>query len=244
MLEHEEKLDHLDLQLKEILKEEPQSVEIEKKIKKIDDGQVMIEDQVYQLILNHEDAYDYEAFLNRYQDYFSKFDYIVADWAFQQLRLRGFYQIGTPKVAYDQRIDSLEDYLLEYCNFGAKYFVLAKESCLKEYPELVENLLSGRLGSLQSKGHYSARNKRPYARNSKNRIRGKQTQQRQRPASKSINEKGKNKGNSRGNLHDKEMVGKDDFQIKRSNQKNKGNKSSKTIHKQHNFTIKQKNLTN
>lgn len=244
MLEREDKLDHLDLQLKELLREEPQSVEIEKRIKKINDEQVMIEDQVYQLILNYENAYDYEAFLNRYQDYFSKFDYIVADWAFQQLRLRGFYQIGTPKVAYDQRIDSLEDYLLEYCNFGAKYFVLAKESCLKEYPELVDKLLSGRLGTIQSKSNYSARNKRTSNRTTKNRNRGKQTQKRQHPTSKSASEKGKSRGNARVIPHRKEATGKDDFQIKRSSHsshKNKENQPSKTVHKQRNFTIKQKN---
>ncbi|HIV74690.1 MAG TPA: YutD family protein, partial [Candidatus Pseudogracilibacillus intestinigallinarum] len=30
------------------------------------------------------------------------------------------------KATYDSRIDMVEDYILEYCNFGCAYFILKK----------------------------------------------------------------------------------------------------------------------
>ena len=53
----------------------------------------------------------------------TKFDFIVGDWGNDQLRLRGFYQDEKAKDS-DVKISRLEDYLLEYCNYGCAYFVL------------------------------------------------------------------------------------------------------------------------
>ncbi|MCR8969238.1 YutD family protein [Facklamia sp. 7083-14-GEN3] len=137
--------------------------EIIKNIKLFNENSLMIEDEEYDLIINYQEAFDFEAFYNRYQDLFAKYDFIVGDWAFDQLRLRGFYQIGTPKVAFDQRIETLEDYINEYCNFGAKYFVIGKKSSIAEYPHLLDRLRAGKLNNIQSKTLYprtSNKNKR------------------------------------------------------------------------------------
>ncbi|MGX7109422.1 YutD family protein [Facklamia miroungae] len=139
--------------------------EIIKNVKLLNDHSLMIEDQEYKLIINYQEAFDYDAFYTRYQDLFAKYDYIVGDWAFGQLRLRGFYQIGTPKVAYDQRIETLEDYINEYCNFGAKYFVIGKNTSLAEYPQLLDRLRAGKVNDIQSKTIYPrAANKRKRSR--------------------------------------------------------------------------------
>src|SRR5699024_9057688 len=37
-------------------------------------------------------------------------------------------------------IDYLDDYLKEYCNFGCRYFVLAKEEALVKYNQLRERI--------------------------------------------------------------------------------------------------------
>lgn len=61
----------------------------------------------------------------RYNEILDKYDYIVGDWGYDQLRLRGFYKDDRRGVSKDQLIGTLEDYLYEYCNFGCAYFVLA-----------------------------------------------------------------------------------------------------------------------
>lgn len=80
----------------------------------------------YVLIDDNKEGFQEEAFIERYTDILKKYDYIVGDWGYNQLRLKGFYRSDYPKAAYDARIDTVQDYLYEHCNFGCAYFVLKK----------------------------------------------------------------------------------------------------------------------
>jgi len=80
----------------------------------------------YELILNIKDGFQEEAVNQRFADILKKYDYIVGDWGYNQLRMKGFYRPDHSKASYDTKIDTLEDYIYEYCNFGCAYFVLKK----------------------------------------------------------------------------------------------------------------------
>lgn len=80
----------------------------------------------YTLAHEHKNGWNAEAFKERYSEVLERYDYILGDWGYNQLRLRGFYQTGHPKATKDTVISCLTDYLNEYCNFGCAYFVLAK----------------------------------------------------------------------------------------------------------------------
>lgn len=80
----------------------------------------------YEVIEENRDGWNPEAFKNRYSDILDKYDYIVGDWGYGQLRLRGFYSDSNRKVPFEQRISALDEYLQEFCNFGCPYFVLQK----------------------------------------------------------------------------------------------------------------------
>lgn len=80
----------------------------------------------YEVVEDNREGFDEEALEERYSDILKKYDYIVGDWGHSQLRLKGFYEESNRKAAYDSRINMLNDYLLEYCNFGCAYFVLKK----------------------------------------------------------------------------------------------------------------------
>ena len=54
------------------------------------------------------------------------YDYIVGDWGYGQLRLKGFFDDKNQKSTYDTKISTLQDYLFEYCNFGCAYFIVKK----------------------------------------------------------------------------------------------------------------------
>ncbi|MBL1230104.1 YutD family protein [Enterococcus sp. BWB1-3] len=92
----------------------------------VDESQIMIGDRQYMLVKNHRDAFDAEKIGERFSDILSRYDFIVGDWGYDQLRLKGFFEAGNRKASPDQRIDSLEDYLYEFCNFGCAYFVLER----------------------------------------------------------------------------------------------------------------------
>lgn len=79
----------------------------------------------YEIVDNHKEGWNSEAFRDRYSEVLDKYDYIVGDWGYNQLRLKGFYENHKP-VPNDIKIETKEDYLLEYCNFGCAYFTLRK----------------------------------------------------------------------------------------------------------------------
>jgi len=80
----------------------------------------------YELIENIKDAFQEEAVNERFSEILKKYDYIVGDWGYNQLRLKGFYSEDNRRASLDSKINMLEDYLYEYCNFGCAYFVLKR----------------------------------------------------------------------------------------------------------------------
>ncbi|CAH1212474.1 hypothetical protein PAECIP111892_03760 [Paenibacillus auburnensis] len=93
---------------------------------------IVIGGKGYELMLDHKDGWNPEAFRGRYSEVLDRYDYIIGDWGYSQLRLKGFYRDNHPKVNRDTAISGMVDYINEYCNFGCAYFVLHK---LKELPK-------------------------------------------------------------------------------------------------------------
>ncbi|ENQ3105792.1 DUF1027 domain-containing protein [Bacillus cereus] len=80
----------------------------------------------YEVIEENRNGFNEEAFKARYAEILNKYDYIVGDWGYDQLRLRGFFNDSNQRATYDTKISTLSEYLYEYCNFGCSYFVLRK----------------------------------------------------------------------------------------------------------------------
>lgn len=72
------------------------------------------------------DGFQEDALNERYSEILQKYDFIVGDWGFDQLRLKGFFHDKNVKASFDSKISMLDDYIYEYCNFGCAYFVLEK----------------------------------------------------------------------------------------------------------------------
>ncbi|GIN19826.1 MAG TPA: DUF1027 domain-containing protein [Bacillus bacterium] len=87
---------------------------------------VAIQNKQYELVEDFRDGFNEEALRARFSDILIKYDYIVGDWGYGQLRLKGFFSDDNHKASYDTKISTLSEYLYEYCNFGCAYFVLKK----------------------------------------------------------------------------------------------------------------------
>ncbi|WP_416828519.1 YutD family protein [Ectobacillus polymachus] len=87
---------------------------------------IIVNNTLYEVVEEVHNAFNEEAFKNRYADILNKYDYILGDWGYSQLRLRGFFDDNNQRATYDTRISTLSEYLYEYCNFGCAYFVLKK----------------------------------------------------------------------------------------------------------------------
>lgn len=80
----------------------------------------------YALIRDHKNGWNYEVFRERYSEVLDRYDFIVGDWGYNQLRLKGFFKEANNKGAKEASIGLLHDYLNEYCNFGCAYFIIEK----------------------------------------------------------------------------------------------------------------------
>ncbi|WP_409302517.1 YutD family protein [Peribacillus sp. SCS-155] len=85
-----------------------------------------INNMEFEVVENYREGFNEEAFRARYSEILTKYDYIVGDWGYGQLRLKGFFDDQNQKATFDTKISTLTEYLYEYCNFGCPYFVLKK----------------------------------------------------------------------------------------------------------------------
>lgn len=103
-------------------KEKPQKG---KEVLPISESEFIIDNRRYKLVANYREGFDASKFGERYTDILAKYDYIVGDWGYEQLRLKGFFLHEESQIfSGPKKINMLEDYLYEYCNFGCAYFVV------------------------------------------------------------------------------------------------------------------------
>lgn len=89
-------------------------------------NKLIVDGITYEIIRDNKNGFKEEDFKNRYTDYFYDFDYIVGDWAYDKLRLKGFYDDSNPKAKKINKISTLDEYLNNNCAYGCKYFVAKK----------------------------------------------------------------------------------------------------------------------
>lgn len=86
----------------------------------------IIENLKFELIDSRGEAFDEIAITERWNEVLNRYDYVVGDWGYDSLRLKGFFDDRNPKSSYDNKISTVKDYLEEYCNFGCRYFILRR----------------------------------------------------------------------------------------------------------------------
>ncbi len=82
----------------------------------------------YILKENYKEAFNVDETKEKITDYFNDFDYIFGDYAYDKLRLKGFYRSDNKKASDVNNIEKLDDYIQNYCAYGAKWFLLEKNS--------------------------------------------------------------------------------------------------------------------
>ena len=87
---------------------------------------IKLENTEYELIKNYKNAYNEEEVKESYTDYFTPYDYIVGDIAYNSLRLKGFYGSLNKKANKINNYKNLDTYLKENCANDCKYFILKK----------------------------------------------------------------------------------------------------------------------
>lgn len=80
----------------------------------------------YELVTNYKDGYDDSAVNEKITEYYEAYDYIVGDWSYGKLRMKGFCDKGNKIHTNINDYGLVEDYIKKYCSFECKYFILKK----------------------------------------------------------------------------------------------------------------------
>lgn len=105
--------------------------------------------KVYEVMINHKNGWNAEAFRGRYSEILERYDYIIGDWGYNQLRLKGMYHDGQSKIAKESQFSFTTDYITEHCNFGCAYFVLRKVKDMKDVKDPEEAAQYQDLGEIK-----------------------------------------------------------------------------------------------
>lgn len=89
---------------------------------------ITIHEIEYEILEDYKNGYDKEAIEEKLTEYFYPFDYIVGDWAYGKLRLKGFCEKENPIYRELNDISNKDSYIKDECAYECKYFVLKKKS--------------------------------------------------------------------------------------------------------------------
>ena len=91
--------------------------------------QVLINNKEYEVVENYKEALSSDLNLDEIvTDYY---DYIVGDFAYGKVRLKGFYEENNKLVKSYNNIKDVKDYINNNCAYGCKYFILKKKDIEK-----------------------------------------------------------------------------------------------------------------
>ena len=88
--------------------------------------QINIENQLYEIYKDDNKCFNLEEFESLYTDYFYHYDYILGDYSYGKLRLKGYYSENNKKVTKINNIKDVEKYVEKYCAFNCNYFIIKK----------------------------------------------------------------------------------------------------------------------
>ncbi len=89
---------------------------------------IIIHDTEYEILEDYKNGFDMDSVEEKLTDYFEPFDYIVGDWAYGKLRLKGFCDKTNSIYRALNDIENKDSYIQNECAYECRYFVLKKIS--------------------------------------------------------------------------------------------------------------------
>lgn len=89
---------------------------------------IKINNKEYKVIKDYGDTLSSLELNEIVTDYYDNYDYIVGDWAYGKVRLKGFYNHNNKNVKKYNDYINVEDYIKNKCAYGCKHFILEKLS--------------------------------------------------------------------------------------------------------------------
>lgn len=99
--------------------------------------EIVINNNKYELIENYRDCFNSDEIVQKMgdTDYFDDYDYILGDYAYDKLRLKGFYDKSNKKMSDINNYENVKKYIADFCSYGCRYFILKKANKNKDKTE-------------------------------------------------------------------------------------------------------------
>ena len=81
----------------------------------------------YELIKDYKNAFELTELEEKFTDYFNDFDYVLGDYSYDKLRLKGFNKKQNKNIKEWNNYEMIDDYLKNYCSYECRYFILEKK---------------------------------------------------------------------------------------------------------------------
>lgn len=89
--------------------------------------EVLINNIKYKIIKDEKNGFNLEETTSKLTDYFYNYDYVVGDWAYGKLRLKGFNKKNNKNFNVINDYNKVDKYINENCAYGCKYFIIEKK---------------------------------------------------------------------------------------------------------------------
>lgn len=80
----------------------------------------------YEIIKDYKNGFEEEPTKEKITDYFNEYDYILGDWSYGKLRLKGFNNKENKNFKPINDIEKVDDYIKNHCAYECRYFILKK----------------------------------------------------------------------------------------------------------------------
>lgn len=80
----------------------------------------------YELVKDYKDGFSENEVIDKMTDYFVGYDYVVGDWAYGKLRLKGFCDRSNKKCNRINDIKYKDKYIKDLCSYECRYFIVKK----------------------------------------------------------------------------------------------------------------------
>lgn len=88
--------------------------------------EVIINNKKYKVIKDNGNCLDVSDLNDKITEYYDSFDYILGDFAYGKVRLKGFNEKENKSYKPINDYKNIDEYLEQYCAYGCKYFILKK----------------------------------------------------------------------------------------------------------------------
>lgn len=87
---------------------------------------IVLNNNEYEIIKDEKSCFNYEEVIEKFTDYFDEFDYILGDYSYEKLRMKGFCKKNNKNLKEFNDYKNIDAYLEKFCSYGCRYFILEK----------------------------------------------------------------------------------------------------------------------